>query len=172
MALGAKHVETRSWTTPYRGLLAIHASSRYTMALAQQTQEFAALLRKRRYPFFASVIAGQVDDPDWRLFNPAYCRGQIVCVVNLLAVLPINEAYSRPWSLECEFGDYSLGRYAWHTQLVHTFTKPIRAVGRQQFWEWEVPVEFAGAKWLDTGEAAHERLRGKRTGRSAVGRGS
>lgn len=168
MAIGVKSIETRSWTTPYRGLLAIHASSRYTMALAQQTQEYVERLKLWSDEESARVLAGNL-----RLeLNPAYCRGRIVCIVRLVAIHPITVTYRLPDSPEYDFGDYSIGRYAWHTEHMYTFDKPIRAVGRQQLWDWEVPIEFAGAKWLDTADAAHDRSRGKRTGRSAVGRGS
>lgn len=172
MAIGAKSIETRSWSTPYRGLLAIHASSRWSMALASMNERIARDLFDLGWCDHARVLFGNTADvlDPGLLLNPAYCRGRIVCIVYLHAVYPITIEYQVPPRPECDHGDFSTGRYAWHTQLVHRFDDPPRAIGRRQLWEWEVPVEFRGAKWLDIGKAAHERPRGKRTGRSAVGK--
>lgn len=167
IAIGVKSIETRSWTTPYRGLLAIHATCKYTIALAEQTSWYAEELKRIGWDEHARILSGHAGD-EWRALQPGNALGKIVCIVRLLDVIPINAAYAIPPEPEAMFGDYSIGRYAWHLRLVLDLPEPYAAVGRRQLWDWEPPprIQMMG---LDSLDAAHDSPRGK-SGRSAVGK--
>lgn len=93
---GFKRIETRHWSTNYRGLLAIHASKKNTGELR--------------------AIARQGGLPENLPF------GYVVAVVNLAAVLPIELLKPVASPIEQHFGDYNPGRFGW----VLTDIKPIK----------------------------------------------
>lgn len=135
MADGHKTVETRSWKTDYRGLLAIHAAKKK----GDKSQDMVELiaLGNEHVP----VPLGEMP------------FGAVVCIVKLVAILPVQEVIwmhqeSLP-AYEFDYGDYSLGRYAWITKSVLKFAEPISAAGMQGLWDWEVPgtVEFVEDLW-------------------------
>lgn len=135
MAEGYKTVETRSWKTDYRGLLAIHAAKKN----GEKSQDMVELI---------ALGNEHVPVP---LEEMPY--GAVVCVVNLVAIVPTQEViWLHPESLpayEFDYGDYSLGRYAWITKQVYKFAEPVPAIGRQGLWDWEAPdtVEFEEDMW-------------------------
>ena len=117
VAVGAKPFETRSWSTHYRGLLAIHAA---------KTGKDIAQYRGR--PKIEQALA-----------RGGYCfetlpLGVVVCTARLEDVLPA-EMVARQ-GLADDFGDYSPGRFAWHLVDVRPLAEPQPATGRQGFWEW------------------------------------
>jgi hypothetical protein len=116
VAAGLKQYETRSWATPYRGLLAIHAAKR------PPDGDVSDLLRP--------VQAGRVAQP--------LPLGAVVCVVDLVDVVPATEARKTISELEYSVRDYSPGRWAWKLELVHVFEIPVPARGAQGLWDWEV----------------------------------
>lgn len=91
VACGRKKIETRSWSTKYRGPLYIHAA--------------------KGFPRWAQDFARDVYG------NPAVLpyipRGAIVARVYLLDVKTTEYMLPRITSDERRFGDYSRGRYAW-----------------------------------------------------------
>lgn len=152
MALGHKRIETRSWSTPYRGPLVIHA--------AKTLQGFADLFEEvdkdeGRLPFpfdaaFRDSGYSQVKDVP---------LGAAVCVVDLIDCVKTDDLYDnlpfwRDFGVwEESFGNYERGRYAWITQEVKRFPTPIPLCGRQGLW----------SEWFDINSA----LRGE-CGRSPV----
>ena len=125
IALGAKRYETRSWSTPYRGLLAIHAAKREPWPLADAVE-----------PLARAGYARWTDLP----------RGAVLCVVRLVDVLPVELVIGEivPYSetnQELAFGDYTAGRYAWALEMVEVFDTPIPARGAQGLWTWQRPQE-------------------------------
>lgn len=120
IAWGEKQYETRSWPTPYRGLLAIHAG------LNDDTQELLRLNSFYREAFFRGR----------RLSTPVP-KGAVLCLVNLVDCVPT--AGLSITQKEQNFGDYSSGRFAWKLELVEVFPAPIPAKGKQGLWEWEKP---------------------------------
>jgi hypothetical protein len=116
IAAGLKQYETRSWATPYRGLLAIHAAKR------QPDVDVSDLLHP--------VQAGRVAQP--------LPLGAVVCVVDLVDVVPTTGVRETLSKLEYRVGDYSPGRWAWKLELVRAFETPIPARGAQGLWDWEV----------------------------------
>jgi hypothetical protein len=128
VALGAKRIETRGWSTRYRGPLAIHAGK----GLAGMTKrQFVDLLRME--PFWSvlrPLIAAEL-----HYFRPdALPRGAIVAVADLVDILPVEQV--PPTEPERSFGDYTPGRYAWLLADARPLDPPIPATGRQGLWEW------------------------------------
>lgn len=116
MAIGAKRIETRSWSTGYRGWLAIHASKG-----GLGKRELADCLAE---PEFAAALNGTPLSP-----------GCIVAVVRLEECLPtspkgclssIFEDYpDLDTPQEREFGDYHEGRWGWVTTDLFRLARPV-----------------------------------------------
>jgi activating signal cointegrator 1 len=131
VAIGAKRVETRSWSTSYRGPLAIHAAK----ALPWSWSEF----NPTREPAFAEALGdlaplNNYGSPDLACLP----RGVVVATCDLIDVVQID-AYLRVQLSEAElaFGDYSDGRLAWLLANVKQLDEPVPAKGRLGLWEWE-----------------------------------
>lgn len=154
VALGAKRIETRSWSTSYRGPLAIHAAKR----LADLGSEHELMLLCRREPFRSALIGAGY------LGTPGLPRGAIVATCTLLDCVPTQHPGAanepgKPWftgarkgvgqhyyevpppegSNEYAFGDYAPGRYAWLLADVKPLPEPIPARGALRLWEWDAP---------------------------------
>lgn len=124
VALGAKPYETRSWSTHYRGPLAIHAG---------KSQSDLRLLH----------------DPSWRMpFDHAGVDphnlplGAVVAVVWLDDVVPTPDVDDGLTLTDLFFGDFSPGRYAWRLVNVRRLEAPIPARGYQGLWTWTIPVDM------------------------------
>jgi hypothetical protein len=117
VAYGEKGVETRSWRTPYRGLLAIHAGvglepvgGMSGLVALMESEPFAAALRPH--------VSGYT--PEERARD--LVRGAIVAVVELVEIRRLDrpglpDDLRHPARLQEEaFGDYRAGRYAWTLQ--------------------------------------------------------
>ncbi len=121
IAVGLKKHETRSWSTPYRGPLAIHAAKRPPDMSYEDlglSDEMIALL-PRELPL-----------------------GVVLCVVQLVDCIPTHQLVRRPHfttSTDYLLGDYSTGRYAWALSLIHVLREPAAARGSQGLWDWTVP---------------------------------
>lgn len=115
VALGHKRFETRSWSTNYRGELAIHAAKGSPMSA--QARIDATRLIQRLLP------AGPLP------------RGAVLCVVKLNGVFNARSVIVD--DTEYRLGDFSLGRFAWALELVEVFDQPIPARGALGLWEWE-----------------------------------
>lgn len=127
VALGAKRVETRSWSTSYRGPIAIHAAKRWTKS---ERATWAA----------------------WRLTWPDFFRaelvtpplGVVVVVAELVDCVPTEslKASGGLGEMEEAMGDYASGRYGW----VLVRRRPIRPLpmrGMQGLWTLTADQEAA-----------------------------
>lgn len=135
VAIGAKRTETRSWATPYRGPLAIHAAKgfpRWVQDLCHD-EPFCTVLAD------ANLISAQTA----ALLLPL---GAIIATCRLTACLPTTEARTRlsrgypPY--EEDFGDFSPGRWAWLLEDVEALPTPIPAKGALGLWtfpDWRAP---------------------------------
>jgi len=127
VAIGAKRIETRSWRTPYRGSLAVHAA--------------------KSFPKSARAFAFALD------LGPLP-TGAVIATCRLISCVPTRELqHNRLIEVDylagCEdflldnreraFGDYSPGRYAWLLADVKP-CEPIPAVGALSLWNWETPA--------------------------------
>lgn len=154
VAIGAKHIETRSWATSYRGPLAIHAgkglapvggrAGLYDLAFSDPEGYFYPALRQ------ANVFC--IDDLP---------RGAIVATCELVAVLrtentPIGvrgetaiiDSAGEYHTIimtdqEVAFGDYSPGRRAWILADVKILPEPIPVKGALSLWEVDTLTQTA-----------------------------
>ncbi len=122
MAIGAKRIETRSWSTPYRGWLAIQASKGglSKINLGETLQE----------PAFAAALGSEPLSP-----------GCIVAVVKLIDCCPMEDRGCLPGvfsdypdllnAQEVAFGDFAEGRWAWVTEELFRLPEPISYRAKQ-----------------------------------------
>lgn len=137
IALGAKTIETRSWSTSYRGEIAIHVAACYS----QQLRAIAA-----GEPFYTALRPGGV------YIDPAGVLGMVIATCRLVDCLPIHASGigggiwldKLPKEPERSFGDYRPGRFAWILADVKRLAEPVPARGRQRMWNW-TPKEVAHA---------------------------
>lgn len=140
IAIGAKRFETRGWSTPYRGPLAIHAGKN-TKPVGGEV----GLRRLCEMEPFRSVLAEAGIDP--LLDLP---RGEIVAVVELVGCFPTDDiagcrtsfevariTQTHPCRHERALGDYSAGRFAWVMRSREPVIPSIPARGKQGLWETE-----------------------------------
>ena len=141
VALREKRIETRSWTTSYRGPIAIHA--------AKAMPDYAVDVLSEE-PFRATLgLHFRDDDPlTWGDRLP---RGCIVAVAELTHCFRLNEM-AETWARKCGyegrlprheagFGDFTAGRHGFLFSLVRALPEPIPCRGALGL--WEVPAEIA-----------------------------
>jgi len=122
VVMGAKKIETRSWSTSHRGELLIHASLGKTGALISKDAPFKKYIADfKQLPF-----------------------GAIIGKVALIDILPIghlgldDKKMAKLTLEEKAFGDYSAERYAWIFEEVEQFEKPIPVKGTLGLWEYQI----------------------------------
>ena len=144
VAIGAKHIETRSWYTRYRGPLAIHVAKGFSKEA--QYLCFGEPFRKLlidKYSFFRAneIYFGKHTMP----------LGCVIATCELVECFAIQRFQSGfrwgdgyEWIIthdERAFGDYAPGRYAWLLDNVKILPEPIPAKGRLGLWEWQERAE-------------------------------
>lgn len=123
VAIGAKKIETRTWSTNYRGLVAIHAAKNFP--------GWARELCKQE-PFRTALVDGYG-------YNVATLlpRGQIVAVASIVDVVgtasPILKMNLS--GQERAFGDYSPGRWAWILKNIKAVVPRITCRGSLSLWQ-------------------------------------
>ena len=136
VALGVKTIETRSWSTSYRGPLAIHAGaatvhSGHFLLLARRARSAGAITAEQEAAFRAKAVP----------------FGAVVATCSLVDVVPTNRVLfgeADGWSGDRKrltvlpsqrpYGDFAPGRYAWLLTEVRALPEPIPARGRQGLW--------------------------------------
>lgn len=155
VVLGFKRIETRSWSTAYRGELGIHAAK--GLGPVGGAEGLRNLCYHNRAIFDALMAAGYYE------FNHSSCLkplplGALLGQVNLLdcvetwpswaSVEPwfTGEHQGRAWHVpppepEQSFGDYRPGRFAWLLDEHCAFAEPIPCKGQLGLWEYggEIP---------------------------------
>ncbi len=126
IAAGLKQYETRSWSTSYRGPLAIHAG--------QQNGELdlAAVLTDKERARLPGVLPS----------------GAVVCLCRLVDVVKSEMIAADPEfsvSRESHLGNFAPGRHGWKLEVVKVFDPPIPARGEQGLWEWGMPIDEPSA---------------------------
>ena len=111
IAFGTKKIETRHWSTDYRGPLAIHAAKRWD----------------RSQRDFASVELVMCRLP------PRVPLGAIVAVCVLSDVRLAQDLAITISPIERMYGDYSFGRYGWVLTDIRALPEPIPFKGAQGF---------------------------------------
>jgi hypothetical protein len=120
VAIGAKQIETRSWSTRYRGPLAIHAAKGFPRAAHDlcYTEPFITALE------LAKIGPGVLP------------RGLVVATCQLTNVVRVEPGRLYATERERAFGDYTIGRYAWLLDEVEPLPEPMPARGALGLWEW------------------------------------
>lgn len=140
LAIGAKRIETRSWSTAYRGPLAIHAAKGFP----RDAQNYV-LIEPFRSALKPIVSSKQLP------------VGMVIATCELVDILPteargclsgVFEDYPEfDTEQERAFGDYSPNRFGWVFENVRAFDIPIPAKGALSLWDWseaqraETPVQ-------------------------------
>lgn len=133
LASGAKRVETRSWSTVYRGLLAIHAAKGFPRDCRDLCLE---------EPFRSALGMTAAVLPLGAIV--AVARLREVWSTDSLTFIPALRP--RGWDevltpRERDFGDYAPGRFAWVFVDIVPLKKPIACKGALGL--WDVPAEVA-----------------------------
>lgn len=124
VAHGIKTIETRSWSTAYRGWLAIHAAKGFP--------EWAKnLCVEKPFDFFLKRLGYTVET------LPTGC---VLAKANLIDCIRFTVGYEPPGH-ESEFGDFTIGRYGFIFAAIKRFEKPIPATGALNLWDWNIPDE-------------------------------
>lgn len=119
IAIGAKCYETRAWTTPYRGLVAIHAS---------KTTPGVCWNLRWQEPF-RSVL----QDAGLQSRSDLPC-GAILAVAELVDIASTKLIRDRLSDQERAFGDYRDGRKAWRLERIRRLDTPVRCSGAMGLW--------------------------------------
>jgi len=157
VAIGAKRIETRSWATPYRGAVAIHAAQSLgpvggwpgLWARCAEPAFFRALephfrVTHRRVGTTRPTLTDCIDVTELP-------RGAIVAVARLTSIGGTDFLTSHHNSTvllteqERAFGDYSPGRYAWLLADVRQLVEPLPYCGAQGL--RRLPGEVVGEVW-------------------------
>ncbi len=128
MAAGLKTIDTRSWATDYRGPLAIHAAKRPITG-----QEKALLYHWA----CAGLLPSGFYDP---YAGQPLPLGALLAVVELVACRMIPREIEPWFEREVQFGNYSLGRWAWVTRNVRRLRVPFPYRGAQGLFDAQFPV--------------------------------
>jgi hypothetical protein len=130
VALGENTIETRSWSTRYRGALAIHAAKAFPA-------EARALCEEE--PYRSVLVRGGYASPD------ALPRGAVVALARLDDVLAFTRASLRETRTrsargllpghEADFGDFSPGRFGFVLSHVQRLSAPVPARGMLGLWD-------------------------------------
>lgn len=132
VAMGAKRIETRSWRTPYRGRIAIHAAKGFPKWARETCNE----------PEFAAELG-----PDVLPVGVVIATAYLVCCLPTRElqlnrmILFADELRTRDREIvfdgdERRFGDYSIGRWGWLLADIEELKVPIPVKGALGLWEW------------------------------------
>lgn len=135
VAIGAKRLETRSWQTPHRGPIAIHAAKNIPADIRRILLTDAAF---RRHVDEAFAPHG--------LTLKTIPYGAIVAIAKLTTCVQAPAAIQpKPGTPEYAFGDYTRGRWIWVLEDIRPFMEAIPATGALGVWDWMSPAELEEA---------------------------
>lgn len=123
IAVGAKTIETRHWSTTYRGPLVIHAA---------KTTKCMNLCDVE--PFGSCLFTGPNAIEDLPL-------GALVCVADLVDCVPTETL--KPTEPERSFGDYSAGRFGWILENIRALPAALPYRGGQGLFCVSIDLEAA-----------------------------
>lgn len=133
VAIGEKEIETRSWSTKYRGPLAIHASK--SCKFVTMGSKYYLLDKE---PFCSSFMSF-IYPKSWN--DCSFPCGYIIATCTLSDVFEITESFKVNLGLlepkEFCFGDYMPGRFAWILEDVKILDEPIPTKGSLGLWNFD-----------------------------------
>lgn len=147
VALGAKRVETRAWSTPYRGWLAIHAAKGLTAVGG--LSGLVDLCQTE--PYRSGLVDGALRNSLPEFVVPSNIPlGAIVAVGYLHRCGRIRQDAEGKTFLEggspevvepeLSFGDYTPGRFGWAFSNVRRLPEPIPCRGALGLWAVEPQI--------------------------------
>lgn len=146
IALGAKRIETRSWSTSYRGPIAIHAGKNRddcADAMAGNDRLLRLLTQHGVHPSavndvpFGAIVATATLVACARMLRDI-CPGDVSYVVGGDVRFPSAQERALGW--------WEPGRSAWVLDDVTPLDTPIPTRGYQGLWDWdESPVVSSAA---------------------------
>jgi len=147
LAVGAKKFETRSWSTSYRGSIAIHAGKKHVDARRYSNDHLHKFAEGLDLPMtynfdglpYGAVIATAELTNCYEIIASAGCElsGMSSVMINTADGIYI------PTEEELLFGDWQIGRYAWEFANINMLSEPVPAKGYQRLWKWEPVCESA-----------------------------
>ncbi len=130
VAEDSKRIETRSYHTNYRGLLAIHSAKKWDDETKPYARAFRDGLKGADCKATLGMIICFVDLVDCRVINPEMS----------MKLGSLDSVYMRPpKEPEYSYGNYETGRYGWIFKNVFKLKRPIPITGRQRI--FNVPLE-------------------------------
>jgi len=146
VALGSKRIETRAWSTDYRGVLAIHAAQRrpigellhygacsqWVGALHRNAPESRLIALPEALPFGAIVAVCRLADCQP---TETFTLGEVTAP----RTAPDGPYGTLNQWTELQLGNFAPGRYGWRLSDIVALPAPIPCVGRQSFFSWDVP---------------------------------
>ena len=132
VASGAKTVETRSWSTPYRGPLAIHAAVA-PMRSARDVHGLAGCFCPGEGGIPEALVSA------FEIAETCPVHGALVSEVQgcIVATCVLDDVVTAETLRGDPYGDFSPGRFAWLLRAVQALSMPVPVRGRQGLWEWD-----------------------------------
>lgn len=138
VAVGSKVIETRSWSTSYRGPIAIHAAKRRSIdelihfnacwnwqgALRKLGCSFGGKSLKELLPFGSIIAVAELVE----------CRPTdtfTVAELDQVRYPEVDAGHLYAWT-ERQMGDFSPGRFGWVLSNIRQLETPVPFTGRQQ----------------------------------------
>ncbi len=115
VSIGAKSIETRSWSTGYRGPLAIHSGN---------------LVKPITDSYYISLLISAGLDCE-RL-----PLGKIIAIARLVSCEKVIIT-GIPCYPQLAFSDFTPGWYAFELADIRPLATPVSVQGGSQLWEWE-----------------------------------
>lgn len=142
LACGAKKYETRSWTTSYRGAIAIHAAKKpfdtrpffdRELHIFAESLNLPDIYSFDRIPYGCTIATAELVGC-YRIYDTVDNDVHIVkCPDTSYDFNKVEFIRGK----EIVFGDWSEGRFAWEFSNMKILDSPIPAKGKQGFWNWE-----------------------------------
>lgn len=128
LSAGIKENETRSWSTKYRGPIAIHAAMKPIQPAWKYADDTAL-----------EVICRRLELPEIFDGPGTFPTGCILAMAELVDCIKITPDFIDTLSPdELALGDYTIGRYAWKMKNVEKLPAPVPAKGKQGLWNWDL----------------------------------
>ena len=137
VAIGAKRIETRGWSTNYRGPIAIHAAKAFPGTAKALAQNETAFRRALGWPHPERITQEWLDDIAARLRSmPTGC---VIAVSEILDCRRTEDIVTPELVAtdEYAFGDYAPGRYGFILGKVMQISPPVPVMGSLGLWNWE-----------------------------------
>ena len=129
IAGGFKRIETRSWSTSYRGWLAIHQTKTWDRDVQEDCLDFSHFRETLVDCGFTTLRQVPL--------------GSVLAVARLVDCVPTTSPkLADIGELERRLGNYLPGRFGWVLNDVIKLPEPIPAKGMQGIWEWAEPEEI------------------------------